>query len=110
MLLALVSLMHHVFVRHLIDFSIAFNCIACLDDHLLDKCSLWSFLNDYSCLIKLCFIAYISFGIVITLYLFLIHTLCSTCHELNESLLYVQVFQDTSVYGASASQLHSFWN
>ena len=32
-------------------------------------------------------------------------TLCSTCRELNESLLYVQVFQDTSVYGASASQL-----
>ena len=34
-----------------------------------------------------------------------IHTLCSTCHELNESLLYVQVFQGTSVYGAGASQL-----
>ena len=32
-------------------------------------------------------------------------TLCSTCRELNESLLYVQVFQDTSVYDASVSQL-----
>ena len=32
-----------------------------------------------------------------------IRTLCSTCRELNESLLYVQVFQGTSVYGASAS-------
>ena len=45
------------------------------------------------------------FGILIAFYLFLIRTLCSTCRELNESLLYVQVFQDTSVYGASASQL-----
>ena len=27
------------------------------------------------------------------------------CRELNESLLYVQVFQDTGVYGATASQL-----
>ena len=40
MLLALVSLMHHVFVGHAIDFSITLNCIACPDDHLLDKCSL----------------------------------------------------------------------
>ena len=40
MLLALVSLMHHVFVGHAIDFSIALNCIACLDDHLLNKCLL----------------------------------------------------------------------
>ena len=32
-------------------------------------------------------------------------TLCSSCHELNESLLYVQVFQETSVYGVSVSQL-----
>ena len=92
MLLALVSLMHHVFVGHAIDFSIAFNCIVCPDDHLFDKCSLWSFPNDCSCLIKLCFIAYISFGILIAFYLFLIRTLCSTCRELNESLLYVQVF------------------
>ena len=34
-----------------------------------------------------------------------IHTLYSTCRKLNESLLYVQVFQDTSVYSASASQI-----
>ena len=97
--------MHHVFVGHAIDFSIALNCIACPDDYLLDNCSLWSFLNDCSCLIKLCFIAYISFGILIAFYLFLIRTLCSTCRELNESLLYVQVFQDTGVYG---TMLHNF--
>ena len=60
MLLALVYLMHHVFVGHVIDFCIALNCIACPYDHLLDKCSLWSFLNNCSCLIKLCFIVYIS--------------------------------------------------
>ena len=34
-----------------------------------------------------------------------IRTMCSTCRELNESLLYVQVFQGTSVYGAGVSQL-----
>ena len=34
-----------------------------------------------------------------------IRTLCSTCHELNESLLYVRVFWDIGVYGASVSQL-----
>ena len=97
--------MHHGFVGHIINFSIALNYIACPDDYLLDKCSLWSFLNDCSYLIKLCFIAYISFGILIAFYLFLIHTLCSTCRELNESLLYMQVFQDTGVYDASASHL-----
>ena len=32
-------------------------------------------------------------------------TLYSTYHELNESFVYVRVFQDTGVYGASASQL-----
>jgi len=71
LLIVVLSLMHHVFVRHAIAFYIALNCIACPDDHLLDKFSLWSFLNDYSCLIKLRFIAYISFGILITFYLFL---------------------------------------
>ena len=34
-----------------------------------------------------------------------IHTLCSTCYKLNESFVCVLVFQDTSVYGASGSQL-----
>ena len=34
-----------------------------------------------------------------------IHTLHSTCHKLNESFVCVRVFQDTGVYGASASQL-----
>ena len=32
-----------------------------------------------------------------------IHTFCSTCRVLNESLLYVQVFQDTGAYSVSAS-------
>ena len=54
--------MHHVFVGHAIDFFLPLNCIACLDDHLL---------NDCSCLIKLCFIDYISFSILIAFYLFL---------------------------------------
>ena len=71
----------------------------------LINCSSWSFFNDCSCLIKLCFIAYISFGILIAFHLFLIRTLCSTCRELNESFLYMQVIQDTGIYGASASQL-----
>ena len=35
MLLALVSLMHDVFVGHAIDFIIALNCITCPYDHLL---------------------------------------------------------------------------
>ena len=35
------------FVGHVIDFSIDLNCIACPDEHLLDKCSLKSFLNEY---------------------------------------------------------------
>ena len=38
-------------------------------------------------------------------YFFLIRALCSTCLDLNEVLCHVQVFQDTGVYGASASQL-----
>ena len=45
------------------------------------------------------------FGILIAFYLFLIRTLCYTCRELNESLMCVQVFQDTGAYSASASQL-----
>ena len=28
----------------------------------------------------------------------LVHTLCSTCHKLNESFVYVQAFQVTSIY------------
>ena len=75
------------FVGHAIDFNIALNCIACPNDHLLDKCSLWLFPNDYLCLIKLCLMSYISFGILIAFYLFLIRALSSTCLELNEVLL-----------------------
>ena len=72
-------------VGHAIDFSIALNYIAFSNDHLLDKCSLWSFLNDCSCLIKLCFIAYNSFGILIAFYLFL----CVPCVLLVVSLMKV---------------------
>ena len=75
------------YVRHAIDFSIALNCIDCLEDHLSIKCSLWSFPNDCSCLIKLCFMSYISIGILIAFYLFFIHALCSTCLVLNEVYL-----------------------
>ena len=53
----------------------------------------------------LCYMFYISCGILIAIYLFFIHALCSTCRELNESLLNMQVIQDTGIYGASASQL-----
>ena len=56
-------------VGHAINFSITLNCIACLNDYLLDKCLLLSFLNDCSCLIKLCFIAYNLFSILIAFYL-----------------------------------------
>ena len=72
---------------HAIVFSIALNCIMCLDDHLLVKCSLWSFLNDCACLIKLCFMPYISIGILIAFYLFFIYALCSSYLLLNEVYL-----------------------
>jgi len=93
------------FVGHAIDFSITLNCIVCLDDYILAKYSLWSFFNDWSCLLKLCFMFHISFGILIALCLFFIHALCSTCLVFNEVICYVQVFQDTSVQSSSASQL-----
>ena len=49
---------------------------------------------------------FIWYGILIASYLFLIHTLCSLLIVgLMKFICYVQVFQDTSVYGASASQL-----
>ena len=74
-------------VGHAIEFSIARNCVACLNDHLLVKCSLWSFPNGCLCLIKLCFMFYISCGNLITFYLFFIHALCSACLVLNEVYL-----------------------
>ena len=43
--------------------------------------------------------------ILIAFYLFFIHALYSTCLMLNEVICYVQVFQDTGVYGSSASQV-----
>ena len=61
--------LHWLCVGHAIDFYIAFNCIACLNDHLLIKCSLWSFFNDCPCLIKICLTIYIMFIILIALYL-----------------------------------------
>ena len=70
-----------------LNFPTALNCIACLDDHLLVKCSLWSFLNDYFYIIKLCYMfSYLVF-ILIAFYLCFIHALCSTCLVLNEVYL-----------------------
>ena len=43
--------------------------------------------------------------ILIAFYLFFIHSLYSTCPVLNEVICYVQVFQDTCVYGSSATQV-----
>ena len=81
----------------------------CLDDHLLVKCSLWSFLNDCSYLIKLCYIFSYLLFILIAFYLFYIYiyiyAFYSTCLVLNEVICYVQVLQDTGVYGSSTSQV-----
>ena len=77
----------------------------CLDVHLLVKYSLWSFLNDFSCLIKLCYMFIYLLPILIAFYLFFIHDLYSTCLIFNKVICYVQVFQDTGVYGSSASQI-----
>ena len=65
------SVLHWLCVGHEIDSCVALNCIACSEDHLLAKCSLSSFFNDYSCLIKLCFIDYILFNTLIAFYLLL---------------------------------------
>ena len=43
--------------------------------------------------------------ILIAFYLFFIHALYSTCNVLIEVICYVQVFQDTSVYGSSVSKI-----
>ena len=94
------------FVGHAIDF-----CIACPDDVLLVKCSLWSFLNDCFYMIKLCYMfSYLVFFFFF--FFFLSHFTCSLympCVLLVSYLIkficYVQVFQDTGVYGSSTSQL-----
>ena len=52
-------------------FYIDLNCIACPDDHLLAKCSLQSFFNVCSCLIKISSIVYILFITLIAFYLLL---------------------------------------
>ena len=77
----------------------------CLDVHLLVKYSLWSFLNDFSCLIKLCYMFIYLLSILIAFYLFFIHVLYSTCLIFNKVICYVQVFKDIGVYGSSASQI-----
>ena len=77
----------------------------CTDDHLLVKCSLWSFLNDCSSLIKLCYMFLYLLFILTAFYLLFIHALYSTCLMLNEVICYMQVFYDTSVYGSNASQI-----
>ena len=77
----------------------------CLDVHLLVKCSLWSFLNDCSCLIKLCYMFISHLFYLIAFYLLYIHALYSTFLDLNESICYVQVFQDINVYSSSALQV-----
>ena len=75
------------------------------DDHLLVRCSLLSFLNDCSYMIKLCYLFPYHVFILIAFYLFFIHASYSTCLIFNEVICYVQVFQDTGVYGTSASQV-----
>ena len=66
---------HWLCVGNAIDFCIALNFIACLNGHLLVKCSLYSFFNDYSCLTKICLTVYIVFITLIALYL-LIYVPC----------------------------------
>ena len=80
------------------------NCIACLDEHLLAKCSLWSFFNDCFYLIKICLHVFYVYKLDRTL-LAHVHTLCSTCHKLIESFVCVQVLQVTGIY---LQVLHSF--
>ena len=43
--------------------------------------------------------------ILVAFYLLFIHALYSTCLIFNEAICYVQVFQDTSVYSSSTSQV-----
>ena len=69
------------------------------------KCSLWSFLNDCSCLIKFYYMFLYLLFILIAFYLLFIHALYSTCLVPNEVICYVQVFQDTGVYSSSASRI-----
>ena len=64
----------------------------CSDEHLLVICSLESFFNDCPCLIKFLFVY-----ILDCIMLAHVHTLCSTCHKLNEIFVYVRVFQVTGI-------------
>ena len=78
----------------------------CPDEHLLVICSLESFFNDCPCLIKLGVYLLSNVYKLGHVILPLIHTLCSTCHKLNEILFCVQVFQ---VIGINMQVLHSFY-
>ena len=71
------------FVGHAIDFCIALNCIACANDYLLVKCSLWSFFNNCFYMIKLCYMFPYLVFFLIAFYLFSIHAMSSTCLVLN---------------------------
>ena len=56
-------------------------------------------------MVKLCYLFPYLVFILIAFYLFFIHAAYSTCLIFNEVICYVQVFQDTGVYGTSASQV-----
>ena len=67
--------------------------------------SLESFFNDCPCLIKLCVYMLSNVYKLGHVILTLIHTLRSSCPKLNESFVYVRVFQVTSI---NMQVLHSF--
>ena len=103
--LAFVSLLHHILVGHAISFCIALNCL-CVQMFIYSinvNCS-HSFMTIHVWL-SYAICLYLSWFYLITFYLLNVHALYSTCLKLNESICYVQVFQDTGVYGLSASQV-----
>ena len=77
----------------------------CPDEHLLVICSLESFFNVCPCLIKFCVYMLSNVYKLGHVILALIHSLCSTCHKLNESFVSVRVFR---VIGINLQMLHSF--
>ena len=56
-------------------------------------------------MIKLCYKFLYLLFFLIAFYLLFIHALYSTCLVFNEVICYLQVFQDTGVYGSSTSQV-----
>ena len=98
------SLLHHILVGHAISFCIALNClhvrvfiysinVHC--SHFLMTVHVWS---SYA----LCL--YLNWFYLITLYLFYIQALISTCLKFNEVICCMQVFQVSDIYGTSSSQ------